>query len=170
MALTVEDGTGLTDAEAYLSVADADIYHTAYGDPSNWSSSSTSQKEIALRQASEYMDARYQARWLGIRANSTQRMDWPRINAEDNDGFVLSSTSLPIELKDACAIIALKVRDGDTLLSDYYPGRVKNIDESVGPIKDVTEYLGGKSFNLHFALAYQRLGRLLFPTGRVYRG
>lgn len=31
MPLIVEDGTGLPDAEAYISVADADAYHDARG-------------------------------------------------------------------------------------------------------------------------------------------
>ena len=31
MALIVEDGTGLANAESYVSVADATTYHTNYG-------------------------------------------------------------------------------------------------------------------------------------------
>ncbi len=36
MALIVEDGTGLANAESYLSVADADAYFLAHGNPSDW--------------------------------------------------------------------------------------------------------------------------------------
>ena len=41
MALTHEDGTGKADAESYLSVTDADTYHTAHGDPAAWSGATT---------------------------------------------------------------------------------------------------------------------------------
>ncbi len=36
MALTVEDGTGLSNSDSYLSVADADAYFLKHGNPSAW--------------------------------------------------------------------------------------------------------------------------------------
>ena len=66
MALIVEDGTGVSGAESYISVVDADDYHTNHGNTS-WGSADTTAKEIALRKASEYLDGKYGKRWLGIR-------------------------------------------------------------------------------------------------------
>lgn len=54
MALIVEDGTGLADAESYLSVADADTYHADRNNEA-WQDYSTAEKEAALRKATQYI-------------------------------------------------------------------------------------------------------------------
>ena len=44
MALVVEDGTGLDTAESFISVADADTYHTEWNaDPTAWTGATTAQ-------------------------------------------------------------------------------------------------------------------------------
>lgn len=75
MAFLVEDGTGLTDATAYISVADADAYFSDVTN-SNWSAASTSEKENAIIKATRYMEKRFGARWKGIIASSTQGLSW----------------------------------------------------------------------------------------------
>ena len=71
MVLIVEDGTGKADAESYLSVADADTYHTKHGDSADWDGASTGDKEEALRMGTQYLDATYNTLWIGSRANET---------------------------------------------------------------------------------------------------
>jgi hypothetical protein len=66
MTLTVEDGTGKADAESYISVADADTYFTARNN-ATWAALSTSDKEAALRKATDYMLQAYRVRWAGMR-------------------------------------------------------------------------------------------------------
>lgn len=144
MALVVEDGTGLATAESYTSVSDADSYHTDHGAPSAWSSATTAAKETALRQASEFIDQWYGMRWLGIRAEPDQALDWPRI-----DGYYLDDnreipwTVVPQPVKDATAVLALEALSA-TLLPDLdNPGTVKRSKVKVGSLEQETEYMGG---------------------------
>ena len=163
MALIVEDGTGKVDAEAYVSVANADTYHTAYGNPAAWSGASTAEKESALRIGAQYLDGKYALRWLGIRANETQALDWPRAGVEDSDGFLLDSDALPADLVRANAIAALKVINGDTLLPDLTsPGTIASESKSMpGPFSKSVTYVGGKSPYVTYSLIDALLSALL---------
>jgi hypothetical protein len=115
MALIVEDGTGLANAESYISVADADTYHT---DRSNaaWALLTTAAKESALRDATEYIDSYYQ--FGGYRKTDTQALDWPRFECPKQDVSALAlvywlDTVLPRPLVRACAELALTASSQD---------------------------------------------------------
>lgn len=77
MALIVESGVGLDDAESYVSVADATTYAAKIGH-SAWSALAVTeaQREAALRQATAYIDSRY--RFRGEPLTDTQALEWPR--------------------------------------------------------------------------------------------
>ena len=77
MALIVEDGTGKSDAESFISVADADTYHSNRGN-TDWASLLTAAKEQNLRKATDYICQVYRMKWAGTRVNGTQALDWPR--------------------------------------------------------------------------------------------
>ena len=100
--MIVEDGTGKADAESYLSVADADSYHTARAN-SAWADVAEPTKEAALRYATDYLDGTY--RWRGEIKEETQALGWPRDGAYDDEGREL--TGLPRTLRHATAEIAL---------------------------------------------------------------
>lgn len=124
MTIIVEDGTGLTTAETYVSVADADAYHTAMGN-TGWTGTDAA-KEIALRRAAQYIDTRYTYR--GVRVNLNQALEWPRSSYE-TDG---RTESWPVpNLKAACCEAALRALS-DTLTADVSTDQV--IEETVGPI------------------------------------
>ena len=118
MALIVEDGTGLPNAEAYISVADADSYFAKRGN-SAWSALTVDAKEVALRLGADYMAAVYGPRWCGERLTDTQALDWPR----DEQG-------VPEAVKRANAELAVRASAG-VLLADQ-GAQVKQ--ETVGPI------------------------------------
>lgn len=144
MALVVEDGSGKTNADSYLSVADADTYHTNHSGSADWSGATTAVKEKALRLATQYLDVRYNGLWKGVRSNDAQALDFPRANVEDADGYYYESDEIPQRLKDATAELALRVVEGDTLLDDVSkPGTIKSQGVSVGPISKSIEYTGG---------------------------
>lgn len=123
MALIVETGAGLVDAESYMSVAEADTYHTVMNNPL-WTGSGAV-KEAALRKATNYLDASY--RYRGERIQFHQRLEWPRI-----DGTHQWRWDWPVRrLKDACAELAMRALSEDLYL-DTTDGAVKQ--ETVGPI------------------------------------
>lgn len=145
MAIIVEDGSGLTNADAYVSVADADAYIAKVSGSASWTAASTSAKELAIRQGTAYLDNRYRSRWRGRRMHDTQALAWPRAYAVDDDGYGVESDIVPSKVKDATAEAALRALAG-TLMADLTnPGTVSRTRKKVGPLETETEYVGGNS-------------------------
>jgi hypothetical protein len=166
MALTVEDGSGLSNADAYVSEADADTYHAAHSGSTDWSGADSSTKEQAIRLATQFLDAKFNDRWKGKRANSGQALAWPRSYVNDADDYEVASTSLPQTLVDACCEAALKVVEGDTLVDDVTdPGGIKETMVKVGPITDKTVFTGGSQIKAYRLIAM--LLRHLVNDGNV---
>jgi hypothetical protein len=135
MALIVENGTGLSNAESYTSVAEANAYHAARGN-TNWATISTGEAEQALRRATDYIEQVYRLRWQGNRVNSIQALSWPRAFVQPMD-YQFSSTAfflgglyylpadeVPQEVKNACAEMAFKAAGGE-LASDLTQGIIR---------------------------------------------
>ena len=107
MSLIVEDGSVVTGAESYISVADATTYHTARGNAA-WAALTTDAlREAALRKATDFMRQVYRSRWQGYKVNEDQALDWPRYNVEV-EGYAVDSDIVPTEVKNACAELALR--------------------------------------------------------------
>lgn len=102
MALVVEDGTGLTNSESYISVSEADLYHSNRGN-AHWTGS-VSHKENHLRKATEYLDRTYLFKGALVKFN--QALRWPRYSVTDEEGRNLSN-QIPKVIKDAIAELAL---------------------------------------------------------------
>lgn len=139
MSLIVEDGTGLADAESYLSVADAAIYHANMGTDAAWAAvGATAVQEAMLRRATNYLRSRYYNMWEGSAVAAAQRLDWPRSGVPTRDGYgAIASNSVPEEVKNACAELALKAFSAD-LMPDQNQA-VKR--EKIGPIEvEYSEY------------------------------
>jgi hypothetical protein len=114
MSIVTEDGTGMADAVSLCSVADADAFHQARGN-SAWTDLDVPDKESALVRATDYMQQMYRNRWKGSRTNSTQALDWPRYGVVLADLYLqaVDSDIVPAEVKNACAILALKASAED---------------------------------------------------------
>ncbi len=112
MALIVEDGSIVTGAESYISVADASTYHSNRGNTA-WASLSTDAiREQCLRKATDFMRQAYRSRWQGYKVNEDQALDWPRYGVEV-EGYAVDSDIVPTEVKNACAELALKASSAD---------------------------------------------------------
>lgn len=137
MSLIVEDGTSLSNAESYASVAECDVYHAANG-ITIWAPLLVLEKEQALRRATNFMLQTFRTRWKGQRATSTQRLDWPRWNVQLPDLFgtvdaYVPNTEIPQLLKDVLCELALLAAQGDL----NYVGTQGVISKQVGPLKVV---------------------------------
>jgi len=122
LSLIVEDGTGKVDAESYISVADASARHAALGNTIWADDTSNTEKEQALRRATQYMLQAYRKRWSGYRKTATQALDWPRsfvylepfiVGAVGPYPYLVSDTIVPTDIANACADLALKAAAGD---------------------------------------------------------
>ena len=132
MTLVVENGTGLTNAESYVSVANADARLTALG-KTDWAALSTTVKEQSLRRATAYIEQAYRSRWKGTKSTRDQALSWPRWGAMV-DGWVLDGNVIPTDIANACAELALTASAGD-LNANLTRAVVR---EKVGPLE--TEY------------------------------
>lgn len=153
MAIVIEDGSGLANAEAYISVADADTYFSLRGNAA-WAALTETQKEQALRRAVDYMTAVYGQRWKGERSSATQALDWPR------DGVLgVASDVVPVAVGRANAELAVRASAGD-LLADQ-GAQVKQ--ETVGPIS--VTYADGARQWIRYAMVDGLLAGLLRDGG-----
>lgn len=159
MALTVESGAGLADAESYISVADADTMHAARGN-TLWATLSEAEKEQALRRGTDYMGGAYRQRWKGNRVSSTQALDWPR-HGVCVDGFDLVSDAVPAVVARACAEMAFRAASGD-LDEDLERGIVR---EKIGPLE--TEYDRNSPQHKRYRAVDNMLAPLLNGAGNV---
>lgn len=165
MALTVEDGTGLADADSYLSVAAADTYHTARGNTA-WTSiaaSPATTKEQYLRKATDYIDNTWFGKWPGLRLVTTQSLSWPRSGVEIDsiDYDTLDApANMPQYLLDATAEVALLYAQGiDPEPALDHGGRIKAITNVVGPLSQRIAYADDAPANT----IYQRIDKLIRP-------
>lgn len=169
MVLTVEGGTGLSDAEAYASVADLDAYVTDFG--LTLATSSTAEKEVALRIAARDMDAQYKLRWKGERTTADQFLDWPRTGVLTRDGRYIEEAPLPTNLKRANIELAIRSRDGDTLTPDVTnPGNIKREKIKAGEVEQDTTYQNPKEQTKKYTIVENLLRDLIIPGGMVERG
>ena len=160
--LIVETGAGLPTAESYATVDEFNQYHT---DRQNAFTLSGLQIEAALRKATEYIEQVYTGRWAGYRNKDTQALDWPRsyVPREASVGYPTGGNYtpegegyypfnvLPVQLKQATIILALKSVDADLLPDfDRLPKR-----ETVGQL--TVEYAENKSP----VVTYPAIDRLL---------
>src|SRR5262245_28766081 len=108
MALVVEDGTGLEDADSYISVSDATIYVTRYypatsDQRTRWSAATAGEgadAEVALRRATRDIDALYT--FSGEPLTDTQALEFPRYGQDE----------VPPEVMDATVEMALLILQG----------------------------------------------------------
>lgn len=87
----VEDGTSKSDANSYTTIAFADQYFENHDNPSDWTGSTQAEKEMALRNATQYLDRYYGGRWRGRKKDldENQALDWPRVSAyDDNERWI----------------------------------------------------------------------------------
>lgn len=169
MALIVEDGTGKSDAESYASVAQADQYHVGLGN-SDWSALDTTQKEQALRRASEYLQQVYAGRWAGYRTTDAQALDWPRSyvprEATASGTGYYPSNQIPVDLIKASAELALKSRFGPLLPDIDRISKREKVD-----VLEV-EYMPNQSPVIEYPAIDRMLARLLVggPNGGATGG
>lgn len=103
MALTVEDGTGKSDADSYVDEADFTAYLAKY------EKTVTGTKETLLLQAMQYLESK---RYRGVKKTQAQALQFPRYDVVV-DGYLLASDEIPVNLKNAQMENALAIDGGE---------------------------------------------------------
>jgi len=91
---------GGANANSYQTVAGADTYYTEHLYASGWNVATSAQKAAALIAATRGLDG-MPAAWNGNASTSVQALGFPRTGLLTRNGFPLSSTIVPNELKNA---------------------------------------------------------------------
>lgn len=131
MAFTPEDGSQVVGANAYLTVAAFKVHHDDRGRA--YTAFTDTQIEQAIVKGTDYIDKRFGRRFRGEKASTTQGLEWPRVNAIDDAGRLM--TELPDELTKAAAEYAyLSLTLGTELAPVGSPVAGKITEEKVGPI------------------------------------
>lgn len=105
-AFTVEDGTGLSAANAFATrqhvadYAEVDPHHGAL-----WLALDEEQQERGIVYATRFLDDRVD--WAGQRVYPESGTRWPRSGVYDRDGSPLASDAIPRQLADATAAFAM---------------------------------------------------------------
>jgi hypothetical protein len=164
MSLIVEDGTGLSNSESYISVDDADTYIGLYkGADALWDAASVSDKEIAARKATQYIDGAYP--WIGATYSSSQALEWPRSGLYDEHGSPISG--IPINLEQATAeAMFLLINDTELAVDVDRSSQVKR--EKVDVIE--VEYEPGATQQPMFTTITRLVAKYIHSSGRVIRG
>ncbi|MBY0356210.1 MAG: hypothetical protein K2Q12_10865 [Rickettsiales bacterium] len=164
MALVVEDGTGINNANAYVSVAEADAYFTARNITS-WVTRNTPDKEKGILYATSFLDSQFY--WYGHIKRSEQALGWPRILVYDTEGRSLNSGAVPQRVKDAACELALEALDKPLSPSLARGGAIKR--QRVSSLE--IEYFEKASSDRTFPIVRQILRGLYkdSPTAELFR-
>lgn len=135
MAFTFDSDSGSTTANSYISVDDAEDYFAGSTQSEKWDELEPSFKEKHLVSATRTLNSEI---YGGIKATTSQALEWPRIGVTDYNGYPLSG--VPQKLKDAvCELVTWNL--SERLLDDFELESFESY--SVGPI-DVTTRAGAK--------------------------
>lgn len=152
MAFTVEDGTGVEGANAFITVA---FYKSYWTDRGISVKETDTQIQAAIVRATDYIEKRFGTQYKGERATLTQTLSFPRSDVVI-DGITLPDDALPAQLLAATAEYARRARkyaelapdkpvsfdresvDGDTISGT---GLVVEKEEQVGPLSERTVYV-----------------------------
>ena len=168
MPLTVEDGTGVYGADAYVSAQAVDTYwanrpHSPFS--ASWAAGSTANREGAIREATAYLDATYYLSYRGIsRRTEDQGLQWPRSDAYDDEMFDLPD--LPQQIRDATCELAVRALSEALSPDSDQQQSVKRLKEKVGAVETETEYQMGEGLERKFSF----VERLLAPVLKATRG
>lgn len=170
--LIVEDGTIVSDANTYISLADADTYHDDRANE-DWECLDDDEKASALIKATDYIDNTFRLRWKGFRVNGDQSLTFPRSDVIDEDGRCLSNVVIPERLRRATAEIAVAIAPTDAnssvFVDPYAVDRdnapVKRLREKVDVIEVETEYMDASQAG---GAALSSQSKVRFENGKAW--
>ena len=102
MAIIVEDGTGLPTANSFISLVDANTYHSDRGNTA-WASASEANRNAAIYYATDYINSSFQ--WRGSIVEDDQALNLPTEGGYDDQGREIEG--LPAQVPKATAELAL---------------------------------------------------------------
>ena len=107
MAIVVEDGSVVTGANSYASIAEVRAYATERGVTLD---ADDAVVEVQMHKAMDWLEG-YEDRFTGERYTADQELSWPRLYAEVH-GFDVAYNAIPSQLIKAQAQLVVDVHNG----------------------------------------------------------
>jgi len=136
MAIVVEDGTGLTNADAFISLAWLKEYHDARGN--DYSAYTDAALEQAIVRATDFISESHH--WAGYKIkerghqDGEQALAWPRSYVVDRNGYSVANDEVPTEIKKATAEVAIYEAGTPGGMQPTYVAHDRVKSERVGPL------------------------------------
>lgn len=160
---TVEDGTGLLGANAYIETSFADTYFSER-EKLEWAALTSTKKQAAIILATDYIEVRFGRFFLGEKLVPESALSFPRTGISDYyDG-------LPLVLKKACAEYAYRVKDAPLAPDPEFDDTgyiLKGRSVRVGPIIDNVFYSTTGSSQQRIVRPYPEADLYLAPLSAV---
>lgn len=136
MALTIEDGSGVSGADSYASITDLTTYASSYG---FILPTTDAEKEALLRRAALQMNL---MKWKGQRVSATQSLAWPRWDVEV-DCEILPSNAIPARIQYGQMALASEIYADDLAPPEVAQGpmvrqKVDVIEVEYAAVRNVT--------------------------------
>ena len=160
MTLVIEDGTKVTGANSYITVAEYETWvdarfgtnHTGHGDDA-----------LVERYILRAMDYFERQAFRGVKANEDQPLQWPRYNVAI-DGYYKDATEIPDEVKTALYELTRAEETSDGLLNEI---KRKTKREKIGDIE--VEYSDSSASRDMLPAVSQALRKLVISSMQVVR-
>jgi len=135
----VEDGTGLTDSNSYVSIADMKQYWDNMG--YDYSALTTDEMvQVLLIKHTRIIEGTYGAKYPGSRNSSEQALGWPRTGAKYLDGYTIESSVVPLEVVAAVCESAYAGTSGTELQPVDSQENIESYSVTVDIITETTKY------------------------------
>ena len=144
--IVVEDGTGKTDSNSYISEAELTTYATDRGITLSGTAA------VLIIQAMDYIEAQ---NYKGYKLTDEQALQWPRGNVFI-DGYAVDTDEIPVLLKDAQAEVCIGIDGGTNPLANEERATKR---EKVDVIE--VEYMDGARNTTYLKAAETKLEKLI---------
>lgn len=156
MALVIEDGSVVSGANSYITVAE----YKAWAGDRNISFGTDDAIEAGIYRAMDWFERQF---FIGNKANENQLLQWPR-NEALIDGYYAEATEIPKEVKNALYEATKVQLDGDSELNAQ---ERKTKREQVGDIS--VEYADNSDNRKITPALTFAMNRIVMPAGVVTR-
>jgi len=125
MALIVEDGTGVENANSYVDLAYANAYLNSILNEL-WMSYTDVEKEAAILRGMMYLEG---LNWKGDKADYYYCLEWPREGVIDRNHYLIPSDEIPEKVKKALCELAVREAENPGCTQPDYGSKEKYITE-----------------------------------------
>lgn len=133
MALVVEDGTGLSNAEAFADLAAYDVWLLSQYGESRTAAQTDAVTEGVIRRVTTFLTNGFN--WKGARVNGrSQSQAWSRTGVTDHEGNAVASDSVPVEVISAQHVLTRAELTTPGIINPQVDFGLRVKSEKVGPI------------------------------------